>query len=404
MGDVAGVYPLDGELARALDDVARLAWQGVAGCDGASVSLFQDGTPTTLAASHARIGAFDRAQYGRGRGPCVDAMRRHEPVTVEDFRTDLRWPDLAGELAGYGARSSLSLPLDDGGRTVGGLNLYADAPRAFTAGPGSAAAAFARQAALLLRFLQGGHIDRAVHARQLAVAAGLQRSLLPALPPLGGISSAARYLAGGPDAQVGGDWYDLFALPDGAIGVAVGDVMGHDVAAAAAMGQLRSVLRSYAYEGSSPSTVLDRLDRLVQAFDMAQLATAVYGRLIVDQDAALLVFANGGHPPPVVRRPDGAAFRLDRALSLLIGALPPGERVRSEAAVTLPAGALLLLYTDGLVESRGRDIEGGIDLLCATVSAVDPRATPDAVCGAIITSMIGPDRDDDVALLVIRID
>jgi serine phosphatase RsbU (regulator of sigma subunit) len=108
------------------------------------------------------------------------------------------------------------------------------------------------------------------------MAVGLQGSLLPTLPRLAGISSAARYLAGGPDAQVGGDWYDLFALPDGAIGVAVGDVMGHDVAAAAEMGQLRSVLRSYAYEGSSPSTVLDRLDRLVQAFDMAQLATAVY--------------------------------------------------------------------------------------------------------------------------------
>ena len=92
MGDVPGVDPLDGELARAFDDVARLAWHGVAGCDGASVSLLHDGTPTTLAASHARIGAFDRAQYGQGRGPCVDAMRRHEPVTVEDFRTDPRWP------------------------------------------------------------------------------------------------------------------------------------------------------------------------------------------------------------------------------------------------------------------------------------------------------------------------
>jgi len=400
MGDVPGVDPLDGELARAFDDVARLAWHGVAGCDGASVSLLHDGTPTTLAASHARIGAFDRAQYGQGRGPSVDAMRRHEPVTVEDFRTDPRWPGLAAA----GPRSSLSLPLDDAGRTIGGLNLYADRPRAFSTGPGWTAAAFARQAALLLRFLRGAHIDRAVHARQLEMAVGLQRSLLPTLPRLAGISSAARYLAGGPDAQVGGDWYDLFALPDGAIGVAVGDVMGHDVAAAAAMGQLRSVLRSYAYEGSSPSTVLDRLDRLVQAFDMAQLATTVYGRLITDQDSALLIFANGGHPPPVVRPPDGAAYRLDRAVSPLIGALPPGERVRSEAAVTLAAGALLVLYTDGLVEYHRRDIEDGIGLLCAAVTAVDPRATPDQICGAILASMIGPDRDDDVALLVIRID
>jgi len=150
--------------------------------------------------------------------------------------------------------------------------------------------------------------------------------------------------------------------------------------------------------------VLDRLDRLVQAFDMAQLATTVYGRLITDQDSALLIFANGGHPPPVVRPPAGAAYRLDRGTSPLIGALPPGERVRSEAAVILAAGALLVFYTDGLVESRGRDVEGGIDLLCATVSAVDPWATPDEVCDAIIASMIGPDRDDDVALLVIRID
>ena len=108
--------------------------------------------------------------------------------------------------------------MDDAERTIGGLNLYADRPRAFSTGPGWTAAAFARQAALLLRFLRGAHIDRAVHARQLEMAVGLQRSLLPTLPRLAGISSAARYLAGGPDAQVGGDWYDLFALPDTADG------------------------------------------------------------------------------------------------------------------------------------------------------------------------------------------
>jgi serine phosphatase RsbU (regulator of sigma subunit) len=120
---------------------------------------------------------------------------------------------------------------------------------------------FTHQATVVLRYLNQIQAERAQHAEQLAVAASLQRSLLPTVTGLPGVSAAARYLVSGSAAQVGGDWYDLFALPDGAIGVAIGDVIGHDVTAAAAMGQLRSVLRSYAYEGSSPSIVLDRMDR-----------------------------------------------------------------------------------------------------------------------------------------------
>lgn len=101
------------------------------------------------------------------------------------------------------------------------------------------------------------------------------------------------------------------SAPDGAIGVAVGDGMGRDVAAAAAMGQMRSVLRSYAYESSSPSVVLDRMDRLVQGFEMAEVATASYGRLLLQGGTATLLFSNAGHPPPLVRRPDGVVERLD---------------------------------------------------------------------------------------------
>jgi hypothetical protein len=136
------------------------------------------------------------------------------------------------------------------------------------------------------------------------------------------------------------------------LGIAIGDVTGHDVSAAAAMGQLRSVLRSYAYEGSSPSVVLDRLDRLVQGFDMAQVATAIFGRLVRDDAGATLLFANAGHLPPILRHRDGSVHRVERGTSPLIGVLAPGVRPRNEATVTVPEGALLVLYTDGLVETR----------------------------------------------------
>src|SRR4051794_18593384 len=137
--------------------------------------------------------------------------------------------------------------------------MYGGTRAAFGAASRRSAEVFARQATVLLTQLQLLHNERTARAREYEVAATLQRSLLPTLPVLPGITSAARYLVSAEQAQVGGDWYDLFALPDGAIGIAIGDVMGHDLAAAAAMGQLRSVLRSYAYEGSSPSVVLDRL-------------------------------------------------------------------------------------------------------------------------------------------------
>jgi len=180
--------------------------------------------------------------------------------------------------------------------------------------------------------------------------------------------------------------------------------MGHDVTAAAAMGQLRSVLRSYAYEGSSPSTVLDRMDRLVQGFEMAEVATAIYGRLILDRGSGLFLFCSAGHLPPVVRDPDGAVRRLDRGSHPLIGALAPGEDRRGEAAVSLAPGSLILLYTDGLVETRTRPFDDGIDDVCSALAELDPSATPDQVCDALLEKMLTADPEDDVAVLALRVD
>jgi serine phosphatase RsbU (regulator of sigma subunit) len=197
----------------------------------------------------------------------------------------------------------------------------------------------------------------------------------------------------------------LFALPDGAIGVAIGDVMGHDIAAAAAMGQLRSVLRSYAYEGSGPSLVLERLDRLVQGFDMAQVATTIFGRLVRDADGARLLFANAGHLPPLVRDTDGQVRLVEAAPSPLIGVVDLDQvgASRNETSLALPSGSTLLLYTDGLVESHTRDCDTGIAQMAAAVRCTDAQADPEELCEAIVAAM-GPAWEDDVALIAIRVE
>ena len=404
--------PSHDELLDELRNLARLIARGVPGCDGASISVLQEDEPSTLAASEDRIQTLDEAQYTRDVGPCVTAMRDHTEISVTDYDTEGRWPEVDEHLRAAGVRSSLSLPLSRREKVIGGLNLYAQQPEAFTPTSRAAADAFGRQAVVMMGYLEQLHSERAARTRERDVSAALQESLLPNLPDLPGISCAARYLVGSTHAQVGGDWYDLFALPDGAIGVAIGDVMGHDLAAAAAMGQLRSVLRSYAYEGSSPSVVLDRLDRLVQDFGMAQLATAIYGRLVLQDrspgsslnTSAMLLFTNAGHLPPLLRAPDGTVTILRRGSAPLIGAMAPGEARRGEGAVLLPAGSLLLLYTDGLVETRTDDIDTRIDALADALAAQDERATPDEVCDALIAPLGQGGQHDDVAILALRID
>src|SRR3954462_1814552 len=301
------------ELAAALDNLARLVREGVPGCSEASVTVLQHGIARPISASHERARAVDEALYRSGDGPCLAAIRDRTAVSVTDYATDARWPQVASESLHAGIRSSLSLPLTQRGRVLGGLNMYGDRAAGFSVESRRVADSFARRARLLVAYLGELQTAWSRSQRDHEIIATLQRSLLPTLPSIPGITAAARYLVSGAAAQVGGDWYDLFALPDGAIGVAIGDVMGHDLAAAAAMGQLRSVLRSYAYEGSSPSIVLDRMDRLVQGFQMAEVATAIYGRLLLDNDgSATVTFCNAGHLPPLIRDPAGHVRRLDR--------------------------------------------------------------------------------------------
>ncbi len=315
----------------------------------------------------------------------------------EDVVDDLDSGDeLSGLYRSLGMHSAMIVPLTARRQVLGALSLVTSVSgRVYDADDLSMAADLARRAALT--------VDNArLYEREHQVAEALQRSLLPQLPQVPGLDRATRYLPGSTAAQVGGDWYDLFALPDGAIGVAIGDVMGHDLSAAASMGQLRSVLRSYAWQGSRPSLVLDHLDQLVQGLGMAQLATAVYGRLELPTPAldGRLTLANAGHLPPVLRHADGTTELLSGAQSLLVGAALGTDR--TELTVPVGAGSLLVLYTDGLVEQRGTDLDEGLQRLRRAVEAADPSEA-DSVCDQLLAALDVDGHEDDLALLVIRV-
>ena len=234
------------------------------------------------------------------------------------------------------------------------------------------------------------------------VAVALQRSLLPRLPKVPGLRLAARYIVSAQGAAVGGDWYDVLALPDGATGLAIGDVMGHDIRAAAAMGQLRSVLRSYAWERSSPALVLDRMDRLVQGLGMADLATAIYARLEPRADSGhmTLRWANAGHLPPILLLPSGKAQLLEGASSVMIGVGPP-DGPRTEASMPLAPGSTVLLFTDGVIEDRRQGLDQSLAELLAIAEGHRLADGPDVLCERVLK--LNPDPGDDVAILVAQI-
>jgi anti-sigma regulatory factor (Ser/Thr protein kinase)/putative methionine-R-sulfoxide reductase with GAF domain len=228
-----------------------------------------------------------------------------------------------------------------------------------------------------------------------AAAGVLQRSLLPArLPVVPGLELAARYVAA-EHGGVGGDWYDVFTLPSGWLCLVIGDVVGRGLGAAGVMGRLRSVLRAYALLGGDPAEVLGRLDQQVQHFDPETMATVVLA--MFEPSFERLHLSSAGHPLPVLALPDHPAALLDVPSDHPIGV--PGGMRRRATTITLPPGALLCFYTDGLVERRGASLDAGLERLCASVVA-DPV---DSVCARVMAQLVGHDPPgDDVALLAVR--
>ena len=239
-----------------------------------------------------------------------------------------------------------------------------------------------------------------LYEQQHTIAETLQSSLLPTLPTIPGIRAAARYRAAVSGAQVGGDFYELIALPGGAIGLAIGDVVGHDVMAAAAMGHLRGLLRACAWDAAAgPETgrVLERVDELLSGLGIGTLATLTYARLQPDPGGGWsMTHSSAGHPPLLVRDPAGRVTFLDEHPDLLLGV---SAQHRSTAQRHLAPGSTVLAYTDGLVERRGEHLNEGLSRLAAALG--EGPEDLDDLCGWLLARL--GSEGDDIAVLALTV-
>jgi phosphoserine phosphatase RsbU/P len=285
-----------------------------------------------------------------------------------------------------GIRSLLGVPLRAHGVVVGVLHVGTLSPRSFSRQDVDLLQLAADRAALAVQAL-AARLDR-------AAAAALQRSLVPSAPPsVGGLELAARFVPG--SGNVGGDWYDVFALPSGSVCAVIGDVTGTGLNAAVIMGRMRSALRAYALETEDPADILERLNRKMSHFEPDVMATVLCAVIPPSLDEIRMSCA--GHLPPLLAAPGEPTELVKVAADLPIGLA--GPRPRREITVPLPPGAVLCLYTDGLVERRDRSLDEGIARLCAAATAADPARA----CAAVMAAMAGyVTHTDDVALLMLR--
>ncbi|WP_405966291.1 SpoIIE family protein phosphatase [Streptomyces sp. NBC_00015] len=240
-----------------------------------------------------------------------------------------------------------------------------------------------------------------LYQRQRKVAETMQNHLLPQMPRVSGLQMAVRYLPAPDASQVGGDWYDAFSLSDGATALAIGDVVGHDLEAAAGMAQVRNMLRAYAWAlPDPPSRIVERLDEAVMHITDVTMATMILARVEeADEGWWKLSWSNAGHPPPLLISHDGLADYLTGGHGILLGT---GTREpRTDGTTMLPPGSTLLLYTDGLIEEPGHTLDEGLHRLRRHAAALAHRPL-DSFTDRLLRRVRPAANDDDVALLALR--
>ena len=298
-----------------------------------------------------------------------------------------------------GLHSLLGVPLLAGGRVVGVLHVGSLSGRPFGREDVELLQLAADRAALAVQTMTAQD-DR-------LAALALQRSLRPqALPVLPGLELAARYVTG--TGNVGGDWYDVFVLPSGELGIVVGDVAGSGLPAAVIMGRMRSALRAYVLEAEDPGTVLRMLDRKIQYFEPDAMATVQYA--VYSPESGQLTVSSAGHLPPVLAAPGCEPAPIEFDVDLPIGVAD--DVPRRSTVFAIPAGALLCSYTDGLVERRDESLDVGIGLLATTLGGTlaRPGATggadaslAESACAAVMRARVGKTpASDDVAVLMLH--
>lgn len=388
---------------RPIDDLTDIsstigAGMDLAGAAGATGEL--DFSQLPLVGPQGDLPAAELCEIRPG-GALAEVLRGVRPVFGSSAAAQAALPELLGleHPLPRGNRAVLA-PLR-GRRRVIGAAVFLRSPErpAFEQNDLLVAAQLATHTAL--------GIDKAVlYGREAYIADELQRTMLPdSLPQPTGVRLASRYLPAAETARVGGDWYDAIPLPGSRVALVVGDVMGHSMTSAAIMGQLRTTAQTLAQLDLPPAEVLHHLDEQAQRLGSDRMATCLYA--VYDPVAHRITIANAGHPPPVLLHLGGRAevLRVPPGAPIGVGGVD-FEAVELDA----PAGGTLLLYTDGLVESRLRDVWTGIEQLrerlatTAQLTGLDHPPPLEALCDDVL-DMLGPgDRDDDIALLAARFD
>ncbi len=331
------------------------------------------------------------------RTPPGMALQLNQPVLVPvvtrdvavDYAAALGGPELVPVVSG---RSMLVVPLSARGTVLGILKLLRLPDRTpFDESDAATLKELAARAALSL--------DNArLHRAESRVATTLQRSMIPTRPPqIPGVQIAHRYLPGDSRAEVGGDWFDAIQLPGSRVALVVGDVMGHGLHSAAAMGRFRTAMQTLAALDLPPGQLLRHLDNLAHKLGDDHLATCLYA--VYDPINRTCELASAGHVPPVLVHPDGTGELLEIPAGAPIGV---GGVPFVAKTIDVSDGSMLVLCTDGLVEVRGGDIGAGLAALCGNL--IDPRQSPEQACDVVLDRLHSDDRKDDVALLVARFD
>ncbi|MFI7386134.1 SpoIIE family protein phosphatase [Streptomyces sp. NPDC049813] len=337
--------------------------------------------------------------------PGAQVARTGRPVFLaspEEHRT--RFPGTWELSDREGHQAWAFLPLTTYGQVTGVWMTAFDAPVRMTDGVRALLVTIARLLSQSIEHTYSGQADR-------ALSQSLRSSMGGSGPGVDGLTTAARYLPTGGGLMVGGDWFDCITLPNGRLGLVIGDVQGHDMHAAGLMSQLRTAIHAYAAEGHGPDAVLARASHFLAALDEDRFATCIY--LEADPDTGTLRIARAGHPHPVLRLPDGTCL-----LKHLSGGLPLGLGLEEDNypvnIVTLREDEVLMLCTDGLIESGGHDMYSGWLRVRNALSPGTPEDL-DAMADRLLSAVVAPETpqegdqpasltEDDIALLLLRRD
>ncbi|MGY1843927.1 SpoIIE family protein phosphatase [Modestobacter sp. SYSU DS0875] len=409
LGDVSQAMTATLDSDEAVQRLAELVVPPLA--DWCLVSVIEDGVRRDVGRAHRDPAMVPhmhryadlRARTNQATAPVPTALRAGRPVVIQGIE-----PQQVAAMTTLAAREALAplrvhsvatFPLIARGELFGAVTFVTGPERgAFTDAELRTADIMSRRAGLAL--------DNArLATAQTRVAERLQRSLLsPPVQP-DALELAVRYRPAAQDLSIGGDWYDSFLQPDGATVLVIGDVMGHDLEAAATMAELRTLVRAIAYDRQTgPGEVLRRVDRAVVGLGVASLATALVARIETDDaDRAAgvrrLHWAVAGHPMPLLVLPDGTVTDLDAPVGPPLGLGLDGAR--GEGATALPPGSTLLLFTDGLFERRTSDLDAGRERLRAVASRLAGEPL-ERFCDQLLGELLADGAEDDVAVLAVR--